>query len=428
MNSQLKTWHFDTHNDQFVEHVLSGRKTAAISLYDKENLPVEGEEAILVFDNEKKACITNTKKVIITAFKNIHEQLASLESDETFEEWKKTYFQYFQTMNPDFDEDTKVVFKIFEVTENLVEQRMKLAQEIAQANQDILGSIKNIEEINAGFNNHIFCVNHQCIIKICGNSEKESLFDVEAKFYLANQDSKAIPRFYRYDSSKQVVPYVYEIMEKVDGKSVYYYWYQMNEKQREAFVKDLVDVLKSLHTKEYPAYDWSGFIKEQVLTCFHQTIDMFNEEERNIILESISKYDQILSDNHFCLVHNDLHFDNILVDREQNIKFIDFNDSFVAPFDFDLRLLYMSVSLPWKWANIEMDPLQKPEDYQHLFEYIKKYYAELNSIQYLEERMIIYWVVNDFQLLPRFRNLEEKERIIKNCQKILHVFQKEKEK
>ena len=143
----------------------------------------------------------------------------------------------------------------------------------------------------------------------------------------------------------------------------------MNETQKEELIKKLMSVLKEIHSKEYLSYDWSMYIKEKVLS--NKTIYMFNEEEKNIILKSLEKYDEILSDNRFCLIHNDLHFDNILLDAEGNIKLIDFNDVLVAPFDFDLRLLYMSVSLPWKWANIEMDPLQKPKDYKYLFEYVK---------------------------------------------------------
>lgn len=154
---------------------------------------------------------------------------------------------------------------------------------------------------------------------------------------------------YRYDKSKKDVPYVYEIIEKVEGKSVYYYFYKMNETQKEELIKKLMSVLKEIHSN------------------FNKTIYMFNEEEKNIILKSLEKYDEILFDNRFCLIHNDLHFDNILLDAEGNIKLIDFNDVLVAPFDFDLRLLYMSVSLPWKWANIEMDLLQQPKDYKYLF-------------------------------------------------------------
>lgn len=141
----------------------------------------------------------------------------------------------------------------------------------------------------------------------------------------------------------------------------------MNETQKEELIKKLMSVLKEIHSKEYLSYDWSMYIKEKVLFNFNKTIYMFNEEEKNIILKSLEKYDEILSDNRFYLIHNDLHFDNILLDAEGNIKLIDFNDVLVAPFDFDLRLLYMSVSLPWKWANIEMDLLQKPKDYKYLF-------------------------------------------------------------
>lgn len=426
MNGKLNTWHFGNNNDELIELVLSGKKTATTSLYDENNVPVIDQESILVFDNEKKACITKTRKIIITEFKNINEELSYLEGEGTFEEWKKEHIKYFNTINPSFSENTKVVFEIFEVKENLIKKRLELATDIAQANHDIFGDLLSIEEVNAGFNNSIFCVNDKYIIKVCGDMKKEALFDVEANFYNTNQDNKSIPILYKYDKSKSIVPYVYEIIEKVDGKSIYYYWYKMNEQQREELVKELVKVLKNIHSKEYPSYDWSNSIKERILTNFNKTIDMFSEEEKNIVLESIEKYDEILSDNRFCLIHNDLHFDNILLDNEKKLKLIDFNDSLGAPFDFDLRLLYMSVSLPWKWANSEMDPLQKPEDYQNLFLYVKKYYSELNDVKYLEERMIVYWVLDDFKLLPRFRDNEGKERIVMNCKKILNRFKNEK--
>lgn len=426
MNNKLKTWHFGIDNDKLVELVLSGKKTATTSLYDENDIPTVNEELILIFDNEKKACVTKTKKVIITEFKNISDELSILEGEGTLAEWKKTHIEYFKTINPDFNENTKVTFEIFEVKENLIEQRLKLARTIAQVNRDIFGDIESIEEINAGFNNSIFNINGKYIIKVCGDPKKEKLFDIEANFYNSNQNNENIPILYRYDNSKNVVPYVYEIIEKVNGQSVYYHWYKMNEQEREEFVKELVVVLKRVHSKEYQAYDWSSSIKERVLSSFNQTIDMFSEDERTIILESLEKYDEILSDNKFCLIHNDLHFDNILLDNNNSIKLIDFNDSQVAPFDFDLRLLYMSVLLPWKWANSEMDPLQLPEDYQNLFEYIKRYYTELNDVKYLEERMTVYWVLDDFELLPRFRNNEDKERILINCQKILDSFKNEK--
>ena len=66
-----------------------------------------------------------------------------------------------------------------------------------------------------------------------------------------------------------------------------------------------------------------------------------------------------------------------------------------------------------------MDPYQKPEDYKHLFEYIKKYYKELNNVKHLDERMLVYRILDDFKLLPRFREKEAKDRILLNSKKLL---------
>lgn len=417
MNNNLKTWRFAYDNDNQIKRVLLGWQTATTYLYNEKNTPNNYEE-VLVFDNEKKACITKTLKIIITEFKNIDENLSKLEEDD-FVNWQQTHINYFKSVNPNFDKNTKVVFKIFEVKENLIEKRLELARKITEANQDIFGNISKIEEVNAGFNNSIFDVNDTFIIKVCDNIEKEKLFDTEANFYNSNKDNNNIPTLYKFDKSKSVIPYVYEIIEKVNGKTVYYHWYKMNEQEREKLIQKIVKILQKVHLKNYPEYNWSENIKNKILDSFNQTTDMFSEEEKDIILKSLDKYDEILSNNKFSLIYNDLHFDNILIDNNKNIKLIDFNDSIITPFDYDLRLLYMSAETPWKWANIEMDPYQKPEDYKHLFEYIKKYYKELNNVKHLDERMLVYRILDDFRLLPRFREKEAKDRILLNSKKLL---------
>ena len=419
MNNNLKTWRFAYDNDNQIKLVLEGMKTATTYLYDKKEVPNDNEEEMLVFDNDKTACTTKTKKVIITEFKNIDENLSKLEGKENFETWKKSHIKHFETINPNFNENTKVIFKIFEVKENLIEKRLELARKIVKANQNIFGDVKKLKEVNAGFNNSIFNVNNTFIIKVCTNTEKERQFDTEANFYNSNQNNENIPALYKFDKSKSVIPYVYEIIERVSGKTVYYHWYKMNEQEREELIQKIVQVLQKIHHKTYPEYNWSQYIKDKIISSFNQTLDMFSKEEQTIILKSLDTYDEILSDNKFCLIHNDLHFDNILIDNNQNIKLIDFNDSIVAPFDFDLRLLYMCEETPWKWANIEMDPYQKPEDYKHLFEYIKKYYKELNNVKHLDERMLVYRILDDFKLLPRFKEKEAKDRIVLNSKKLL---------
>lgn len=105
--------------------------------------------------------------------------------------------------------------------------------------------------------------------------------------------------------------------------------------------------------------------------------------------------------------------------NKDKLYLIDFNDSCVMPFDYDLRILYMCMETPWKWANIEMDPYQKKEDYQKIYKYIKKYYIEFSNVKYIDERMKIYRVLNDIELLVKYNNQDLKENIINYSKEIL---------
>lgn len=62
MNNKLKAWQFGINNDKLVNLVLSDKKTATTSLYDEDDIPIIDEESILIFHNDKQACITKTKK------------------------------------------------------------------------------------------------------------------------------------------------------------------------------------------------------------------------------------------------------------------------------------------------------------------------------------------------------------------------------
>ena len=65
-------------------------------------------------------CLIQTKKIIITIFKNITWDLAILEGENnSLDDWRKEHYNFFKKINPDFNKDTKVVFEIFEVIEKL---------------------------------------------------------------------------------------------------------------------------------------------------------------------------------------------------------------------------------------------------------------------------------------------------------------------
>lgn len=419
MNKKLKTWHFGTKNDELVELVLCGKKTATTSIYDGSEDEIDSE-SILIYENEKQACITKIRKNVVCKFNEVEWDIAKLEGENNnLDEWKEEHYNFFKSIDDNFTEDTLVLVEIFEVTKNLKQERLELATLIAKNNKEIIGEIENISEINAGYNNSIFDVNNKYIIKVCGNSDKEDLFDIEYNFYNENKESSIIPKLHKFDKSKSIVPHVYEIIEKIDGKSVYYYWYKWNENERELFIKNLVELLSEIHIFKETKDNWKNDIKTKIIENYNKCLELFNDEEKMIIEKAFVLYDVILSDNHYALIHNDLHFDNILLDKNNKIRIIDFNDSIIAPFDFDLRLLFMCQDRPWKWANSEMDPYQKPEDYKNIRNYIKKHYKKLSDIKYLDERMYIYEILDDIKHLSKYKEKEQIEVIVNNSRKIL---------
>lgn len=93
----------------------------------------------------------------------------------------------------------------------------------------------------------------------------------------------------------------------------------------------------------------------------------------------------------------------------------------ITPIDYEFRLLYRCKDTPWKWANSEMNPFQKTEDYKNIDTYIKKYYKEFADIKYIDERMIIYSILDNMRLLTRFDNNELKESVVNYTQKLLKL-------
>lgn len=125
----MNTWKFGTNNDYLVNLVLKGEKTATTSLYKEyidlnEELPKININQVLLFDNGNKACITRNKKVIITEFKNITDELAYLEGegDKSLDYYKKEHTKIFKKIDSNFNEDSLVVFEIFEVVEDLTKK------------------------------------------------------------------------------------------------------------------------------------------------------------------------------------------------------------------------------------------------------------------------------------------------------------------
>ena len=184
---------------------------------------------------------------------------------------------------------------------------------------------------------------------------------------------------------------MYEIIEKIDGNSLYDIWHTLNEVEKENIIKDLCNIMKIFHSHKGKEYNWIKRTSEIFLKLFEKVKEkeLFTNQEINLIEKAYQKFPIYLESNEFVLVHNDLHFDNIFY-KNGKIKILDFERSLYAPKDFELDIIYRMIRKPWKFASEENEKYTKVEDYKNIMLYIEKYYPELINTKYLYKRLAIY--------------------------------------
>ena len=298
----------------------------------------------------------------------------------------------------------------------------EIINKIVEHNKKLFGDDTNLEKINVGFTNAIYKVNDSFIVKICNDIDNEDKFKKEIDFYKANATNTLIPKLFYSNTEKLDVPYFYEILEKIEGVTLYNVWHTFSEEQREDIIRQLCDAMKQMHSNIGKKYNWIQYNKDKFNSFFEKAKNkrLLNEEEFEIINSAYSLFDKYLESDEFVLIHNDLHFDNILV-NDGKIKVIDFERSMYAPKDFELHILYYMIRQPWKHANEECEKYTKVEDYKNIMGYIEKYYLEIINIPNLYKRLAIYDLIYEFSHFVKFHNHydELKEALMSAAKRII---------
>ena len=289
----------------------------------------------------------------------------------------------------------------------------KTIELIVKSNKSLFGTVPIIEKINVGFTNSLYRINDSYIVKVCTDEDNEEDFKKEIKFYNSNKMNTLIPKLYYYDIKKKKVPYFYEILEKVNGVSLYNVWHTYSEKQREDIIRQLCDAMKQIHNNKAKRFNWSQYMKKEFNSLYEKSkeLKIFNHEEQILLEKAYNDFDKYLESDEFVLVHNDLHFDNIIVDNGK-IRIIDFERSMYAPRDFELDIIYRMIRKPWKFASEETEKYTDISQYANIMSYVNKYYRELISTPNLYERLAIYDIVYYLEQLIEYPKLDELKKDI----------------
>lgn len=297
----------------------------------------------------------------------------------------------------------------------------EIIKKIIENNKSLFGDNPIVNKINVGFTNTLYSINDSFILKICTDLNNEPKFNKEIEFYNANKDNVLIPKLYYANTDKTDIPYYYEILEKINGVSLYDVWHTFSEKQREDIIKQLCEAMKQFHNNKGKSYDWVKRTSDLFVNSYSKAkeLNLFTIEEQELLERAYSKFGEYLQSNEFVFIHNDLHFDNVFYDNEK-IKLIDFERSIYAPRDFELNILYRMIRKPWKFASEENEQYTKLEDYKNVMSYIEKYYPELIHIDNLYQRLAIYdmvYFLKQYVSAPQYEEL--KNDVLSGAKKVV---------
>ncbi len=314
--------------------------------------------------------------------------LAEKEVEKTIDEINR----YLYLIGEMDDSITKLIRKETENYDDVVQQ-------IVENNENLKG--KSFQHLTSGFTNTIYSSDH-CIIRICTDLKNEERFKKEINFYKENKDNNGIVKLYFSDTTKNIVPYCYEILEKIDGKTLYEVWYQANDEEKRNIIMQIINILRPFHSKKVQEYDFKTTIKEELRSLI---------KECNLsdpIFESLLELcDIYFKENKFGFIHGDLHFDNFILDGE-NLYLLDFERCMTAPIDYDFKIFSMYDKKPYLWASGETDMLTVEEDYKDVMPMLLDNYKELAEIPYIKERLSCYSII---ELLNNYKNTKNEERL-----------------
>ena len=291
--------------------------------------------------------------------------------------------------------------------------------------EKILGeSVQSIEKITYGYTNKIYSINGRYILKICINERNRKNFKRASIFCQKYHESINCPKVL-YSCLNTNNPW--QIEEQVEGENLFFKWNRLNKDEKEDVVRKICKELRKIHEipvmdvfkNNFKPEDWKSKFKKDILkkidSLKNKGINFTNLYEK--IKEYITQNLEVLDETNFRVCHTDMHFDNIMIDDDNNIKILDYDRLRISSIDYELNVFNIMSKTPELVANEKIKKQVKKEDYSELLSMIQKNYPEMFKFDFLNKRLNIYALKYYLGLLE---NVKEKDRAISTLMEIVN--------
>ena len=287
-----------------------------------------------------------------------------------------------------------------------------------------LGKVTSFQRIEIGFTNKVYFVNNEFIVKVCDDEANEQNFAKEVFFYSVFKNKIPVPDIIIYDTSKKLYNKHYIVYPSIKGDNLYLKWHLLCIEKRKNIVKQLCEILKIINQTPYKSFvekfniDTVISWQEKVVNKIYNSLEKISKKNIlstnliSVIKSFVTNNKNSLLEQKMALVYWDAHFDNILVQEDIIVGFLDFESTDFSSLDFVLDIIQRMVKYPKKYMSEESEKFAKKEDYADLLNWFKEFYPELFAFKNLKKRLDLYSIEHDLRTLLLYPNCKDTKQMI----------------
>lgn len=262
------------------------------------------------------------------------------------------------------------------------------------------------DRITTGFSHEVHKVNDDLILKIF-NTSNDRNFKTECAV-LKSPTPYLKPQLVGSSDSDNPLDRPYILMTFVTGYSLGGRWHLANDEQREALIKQIVEVLRQINSLDTSSLgldlieDWSLHLEKQGKTLADKLVakDILTQADADKAVQVIKNAAQWLKTDNLPCVYWDIHFDNFIVDENYNLKaVIDLENVDVVALDYPLFVVEKQTHQPEKYLREDEEQFADTKDYVKLKGWYKKYYPEMFDFDGIDKRVKVYQLLDVLHLL-----------------------------
>lgn len=282
--------------------------------------------------------------------------------------------------------------------------------------------VSNFKKYESGRARDVFLLEsgdgRELVLYLCTDTgDYEERFKKEEKLIELVNKKTDIPtqKIIKSDFSKETVPYLFYIAEKVDGYDPIDRFKYLPREVKKKIVREVGRYLGELHREiefedsgelryiegglEIEGQDWSEFIQEQA----EEKIEGIRDTRFEDLTDKLEKFiqeniDLISQESHSCL-HWDITPDNIIVENSEINAVIDWEKAISGPPEWDLA--YSRVQMIYRWFEDEgiCKELEK--------EFFKGYIGQRELKGRWKQKILYYGMIQSMNSMTDFQNWTE---------------------